>query len=142
MTDPPIGGSSSQLAGPPSVPQVEQRPGTQFPFGYDADFPAMRRKPRGQLDGAGGHQNQDQAKTALHQDPRCLESVKARHAHVHEYEIRTQRGHGGDRLLAGSGLADMGKPRGGCDQLPKCIAEELLVVDAEHPYRAPLAKTH
>ncbi len=124
------------------MPHVQQHAGRQILLTHYHDFPATRRELRRPVYTVSGHHDHYQVPTSFDHDPRCFKSVEARHVHVHEHEIRTQRCDRGDRLPATSSLADMAEPRRGGDEFAQYFAKDALVIGAEHPDHALLIRTH
>ena len=62
-----------------------------------------------------------------------LEAVHAWHPDVHEHDVRAERLDQGERLGPVVGLADDGDVRLGVEDHPQPGADELLVVDEQHP---------
>ena len=67
--------------------------------------------------------------------PGGVDAPHARHALVHDHQVRGERVDGLQRLLAGRRLADEGHPGRGGDEVAQHAAEHLLVVDDEHAHR-------
>ncbi len=74
-------------------------------------------------------------------DPlRRLDAVRAGHAHVHEHDVRRERGRLRDARLAVPGLADdLDVVLGGEDHA-EAHAQQGLVVDEQHPDRCPRSR--
>ena len=74
-------------------------------------------------------------RVGLEHEPRRLGTVQARHAVVHQDDVRPQLAHDGRRLVAGGDARDhldlVAQPE---EQL-ECLAEGVVVLHDEHPDR-------